>query len=148
MKKFSNEELFLAESVADYLERHNELDDSSIDVLLQFRKEMLCDRSENQEYQCAVVTSHGYCCDTCLQSELHNLWSIGIKTVGSCCGHGGKYEPYIQVTEQYVQKMHELGYKQIPVDEFGNGKNAFIPKTELIRPTPQPPYCQCRQNGK
>lgn len=134
-KRFSNEEMFLAESVADYLERHDDLSCSSIGVLLQFRKETLCDRSENQEYQCAVVTSHGYCCDTCLQSELHNLWSVGIKTAGSCCGHGGKYQPYIQVTDQYVQKMHDLGYEQTPVDEYGNGKNAFIPKTKLIMET-------------
>ncbi len=132
-KRFSNEEMFLAESVADYLERHDDLSHSSIGALLEFRKETLCERSENQEYQCSVTTRHGYCCDTCLQSELHNLWSAGIKTAGSCCGHGGKYKPYIQVTDPYVQKMHELGYKQIPNDENGNGKNAFVPKTKLIK---------------
>lgn len=129
---FSNEEMFLAESIADYLERHDDLDDLSVGALLWFRKDTLCDRSKIQEYQCDVVTSHGYCCDTCLQSELHNLWSIGIKTAGSCCGHGGKLHPFIQVTDPYVQKMHELGYEQIPVDEYGNGKNAFVPKTKLL----------------
>ncbi len=28
-----------------------------------------------------------------------------------------------------VKKMHELGYKQIPVDKHGNGENCFLPKT-------------------
>ena len=38
---------------------------------------------------------------------------------------------YIQVTSKDVQKMHELGYKQMPVDEYGNGQWCFVPKTYL-----------------
>ena len=131
--KFSNEELFVAESVADYLELHEELSDQEIKVLLEFRKDTLCDRSFNQQYQCNIQTSHGYCCDTCLQSELHHLWAIGIITKGSCCGHGGKYQPFIQVlSDDHVKRMIEMGYEQIPVDKNGYGENAFKPKTRLI----------------
>ena len=133
-ERFSNEELYLAETVADYLQKFD-LGSLETNTLLQFRKEVLCDRSHNQEYQCGIVTSHGWCCDTCLQHGLHELWKNGIVTVGSCCGHGGKYKPYIQVlSDDHVQKMHELGYVLLPVDEYGNVQRCFAPKTKLLSP--------------
>ena len=57
----------------------------------------------------------------------------GVVTIGSCCGHGRK-QGFIQVAPQYVQKMHDLGYKQLPVDKNGFGQWCFKPKTFLLEP--------------
>lgn len=133
MSSFTNEQMFLAESIADYLKEHD-LKINDANVLLQFRKTLLCDYSMNQEYQCSIIMPwNGKCCDVCLENELYTLWDAGIVTVGSCCGHGGKYQQYIQVlSDDHVQKMHELGYEQIPVDRYGNGQRCFMPKTKLL----------------
>jgi len=133
MSHFSDEQMYLAESIADYLD-NKELSSNETDALLKFRKELLCSHSMNQEYQCCIVMPwNGKCCDACLEHELYTLWNQGIITVGSCCGHGGKYRAYIQVlSDDHVQKMHELGYEQIPVDEYGFGQRCFVPKTKLI----------------
>ena len=60
------------------------------------------------------------------------LANMGINTIGSCCGHGIA-DPYIQVGEESVQKMHDMGYQLRPRDENGNGINCFIPKTKLMK---------------
>lgn len=127
----TNEQLYLAESVADYLENLEE-DDAAWRILAEFRRSMVCKFSPIGEHKCSVETHYGWCCDTCLQTELEYLkreYNIG--TVGSCCGHGKK-QGFIQVRKVFAEKMKELGYKQIPIDESGNGENCFYPKTKLI----------------
>lgn len=126
-----NEQLFLAEAVSDFFRENEWLNRFDRQVLAVFRYDNVCKYSDIGDYKCAVTTTHGYCCDTCLQHELHELWAAGVITIGSCCGHGRK-EPYIQVCNgESVKKMHELGYTKRPTDENGNGGNCFVPKTYL-----------------
>ena len=69
--------------------------------------------------------------DACLEEEIKNLWSHGIKTCGCCCGHGRELG-FIEVTDECIQMMEELGYVHyIYQDEFGGveRKDAFIPKS-------------------
>jgi len=69
--------------------------------------------------------------DQCLEDEIKSLWDKGIKTTGCCCGHGRDLG-FIQVTEDCINKMYELGYQNyIYEEEFGGTerKDAFIPKT-------------------
>lgn len=69
--------------------------------------------------------------DKCLEDEIKDLWSNGIKTMGCCCGHG-KTLGFIQVTNDCIDRMYELGYQNyIYENEFGGKerKDAFIPKT-------------------
>ncbi len=137
-KRITNEEFYLAEMIQDYVDSERTKDKTVIHSLLTFRNDMICRRSNNQEYLCDIETPHGYCCDTCIQAELHDLWAQGIKTVGSCCGHGGKYPAYIQVLNQgahpmrYIEQMLALGYEQIPPDKYGNGQACFVPKSKFI----------------
>lgn len=128
----TNEQLYLAESVADYLSNQDWLNHFDMLTLAAFRDDLVCKNSDIGSHACCVKTSHGYCCDTCLQNELHKLWEVGVSTIGSCCGHGRKLG-YIQVTSKDVQKMHELGYEEYPVAKNGDGQWCFRPKTYLPR---------------
>lgn len=47
--------------------------------------------------------------DACLKDEILTLWSAGIHTTGSCCGHN-ILKGMINVTEAHHSKMIELGY--------------------------------------
>lgn len=79
--------------------------------------------------------------DKCLAEEIKQLWSLGIHTMGCCCGHN-KEEGFIQVERTDFQKMLDLGYQwyhDYP-DELG-GKyrhDAFIPKSK----------CYCEESDK
>lgn len=69
--------------------------------------------------------------DACLADEIEELWKHGIKTCGCCCGHGFSLG-FIEVTDECIQMMEELGYVHyIYPDEFGGAdrKDAFIPKS-------------------
>lgn len=69
--------------------------------------------------------------DACLAGEIIWLWDNGIKTTGCCCGHG-RHLGFIQVTDNCIERMQELGYQNyIYEDEFGGEKrkNAFIPQS-------------------
>lgn len=126
-----------AEIISDLISSGN-LSDVEIEALCKARYETMCKNSPIQMYKCQVpimfsplseMKTIGV--DTCLQAEItdlirhHYIW-----TVGSCCGHGIK-QAYIQVSDASVSKMIELGYEQLPLDKYGNGKNCFKPKTIL-----------------
>ena len=67
--------------------------------------------------------------DACISYEVHSLWKKGIRTTGCCCGHGRKLG-FIEVVEEDIPKMKELGYQNyIYPDDFGGKgrKDAFIP---------------------
>ena len=69
--------------------------------------------------------------DACLADEIQHLWKNGIKTCGCCCGHGRELG-FIEVTDECIPMMEELGYVHyIYPDEFGGveRKDAFIPKS-------------------
>ena len=31
------------------------------------------------------------CVDACIAKDIEDLWKAGIQTLGSCCGHGGRF---------------------------------------------------------
>lgn len=69
--------------------------------------------------------------DTCIADEIEGLWNKGIKTTGCCCGHGAMLG-FIEVTDECIEQMEELGYiHYIYPDEFGGAKrkDAYIPKS-------------------
>jgi uncharacterized protein (DUF1919 family) len=47
--------------------------------------------------------------DPCIVDEIKYLWSVGIDTRGSCCGHNN-HEGTIIVAEKDIKKMQKLGY--------------------------------------
>lgn len=68
------------------------------------------------------------CVDTCLKDEILHLWSLGITTTGSCCGHN-KAEPYIGVDEKDIPRMKAMGYKVQFNNSRPNDEDSFIPKS-------------------
>ncbi len=135
---FSKDLLVVAETVTDYIATKN-LTEQEKRVLAEYRRETVCAHSKNGEYSCYVPIRFSsqseydeIDVDTCLQDEVYTLLrKRGIQTVGCCCGHGRK-QGYIQVVESDVEDMLMLGYEQLPVDENGNGKWCFKPKTYFI----------------
>lgn len=131
-----------AEFICDLIAAKENLNfnENMIEALCKARYETMCIHSPIGKHKCSVKIhfmpqSHQeyICVDTCLQNEIQDLIrKYGVWTVGSCCGHGVK-QGFIQVNDNSVAKMLELGYKQLPVDENGNGKNCFSPKTQLYR---------------
>lgn len=129
-----------AEAIADllYLSDNLNLNPSMKEALCKIRYEIQCKNSPIGAHKCSVeiqFTPQGeqksICVDACLRTEIQTLIrEYEICTIGSCCGHGVK-QPFIQVADHCVRKMIELGYKQLPIDEHGNGKNCFEPKTIL-----------------
>lgn len=65
--------------------------------------------------------------DPCIYNEILELWSLGIITYGSCCGHN-KFESFVNVADKDINKMIELGYIQNHPDK--NRKDTFKLKTE------------------
>lgn len=68
--------------------------------------------------------------DKCLLPEILELWEIGIKTTGCCCGHG-KHDAFIGVDFDDIQKMKDLGYEVYHNECRPNDEDSFIPKTVL-----------------
>ena len=68
--------------------------------------------------------------DKCLLPEILELWEMGIKTTGCCCGHG-KLEPFIGVDFDDIQKMKDLGYEVYYNEHRPNDEDSFIPKTVM-----------------
>lgn len=66
--------------------------------------------------------------DRCLVEEIQFLWSKGIVTTGSCCGHGIQ-QGMINVVESSVEQMMQLGYAKQDVAE-GFCEHTFIPKSK------------------
>ena len=66
--------------------------------------------------------------DKCLLPEILELWEMGIKTTGCCCGHG-KQGAFIGVDFDDIQKMKDLGYEVFHNECRPNDEDSFIPKT-------------------
>lgn len=47
--------------------------------------------------------------DPCIIKEIQYLWSIGIITYGSCCGHN-IFESMVNVDHKNIRQMVDLGY--------------------------------------
>ena len=65
--------------------------------------------------------------DRCIVDEVFDLWCLGIKTTGCCCGHN-KVEAHIGVTDEFIDKMKELGYKVQHNPSRPNDEDSFVPK--------------------
>lgn len=59
------------------------------------------------------------CIDPCIVDEVKELWSLGIETLGCCCGHN-KAESFVNVHEKDIEKMLSLGYVQNHPDKSRN----------------------------
>ena len=137
----TNEQLYLAEVVTDYISQNDYLSCRDMRTLAQLRDNYVCADSPIGEYKCQVEIRFSaqserkpICVDTCLQYEIHELiFKHNVNTIGCCCGHGRK-QAYIQVSPQSVQKMHDLGYEPLPESEDGQGKWCFEPKTYFLEP--------------
>lgn len=137
----TNEQLYLAETVTDYINQSEYLSGRDMWILAQFRENYVCVDSHIGEYKCQVEIRFSaqserkpFSVDTCLQHEIHELiFKQGVNTIGCCCGHGRK-QAYIQVSPQSVQKMHDLGYEPLPESEDGQVKWCFKPKTYFLEP--------------
>jgi len=79
--------------------------------------------------------------DKCLLPEIIQLWEMGIKTTGCCCGHGDYSKAFIGVRDEYIDKMKEMGYKVWYNPYRPNDEDSFIPKTKLI-------YGESKNNGE
>lgn len=83
------------------------------------------------KYNCSDSYKDVVQVDICIADEITKLWNKEIRTTGCCCGHGSELG-FIQVTDECISKMEELGYEHYIYDEeFGGAKrrDAFIPKT-------------------
>ncbi len=103
-----------------------------IEAMLYAQKKLQCSGVSFGSYACCTSTMFGFDVDGCLVTEINGLNNDNVKTIGCCCGHGKK-QGFIQVAPEYVDKMLELGYEQLPVDADGNGQWCFKPKTILPR---------------
>jgi len=56
------------------------------------------------------------------------LWKHGVVTGGSCCGHG-KLFPMINVEDESIEKMEELGYDHDTNGNEEQNRFTFIPKS-------------------
>ncbi|MCK5643583.1 MAG: hypothetical protein KAJ19_22480, partial [Gammaproteobacteria bacterium] len=60
--------------------------------------------------------------DPCIVDEIKHLWSQGIKTYGSCCGHN-KFDPNVAIEITDVPEMKALGYTR--TKEYPNRPDIF-----------------------
>lgn len=99
-----------------------------------------CDTiSHIQQYECHTKVpvswnERGYIwCDKCMADEIEWLIQQDIKTAGCCCGchvdcNPKMHEPFINVYNNCIDKMIELGYTYY-VNKFG--AYCFNPKTTI-----------------
>ncbi len=66
--------------------------------------------------------------DKCIEREVKHLWSFGITTTASCCGHN-KADPFISVIEADIPKMKALGYEVQYNNCRPNAQDSFKPKS-------------------
>ncbi len=65
--------------------------------------------------------------DKCIIDEVKLLWSKGIETIESCCGHN-KTTGYIAVKEVHISQMLLLGYE---IDFRTESLGCFFTKTKF-----------------
>jgi len=76
------------------------------------------------------------CIDPCIIEEIQALWRLGITTFGCCCGHNLS-NPMVNVSDQDIERMLELGYLQEHHDP--SRKDTFrLKSVDQISPNPLP----------
>lgn len=146
MNTLNSIKLYLADTISEQLQIKKDFSNAVIDALTKTRNKNFCnDCKYNLKEKCegciAIFISNEeqqeqlVFIDNCLYDEICELqykYHIGI--IGCCCGREMSEmisESFIQVSDEFVPKMYELGYKQRPIDEYGHGINCFYPKTTL-----------------
>lgn len=80
-----------------------------------FAQQILLDIPDHMEdYRFARISaglSRQISVDPCIVEEIKYLWSLGIETHGSCCGHN-KEESFVNIHNKDIDKMLRLGYVQ------------------------------------
>ena len=117
------------------LNAHSEIHDKKIPYVYNCNKKILYPpknfityniiTDENDKYKNEVQV------DECLANEIEELWAMGIKTTGCCCGHGLALG-FIEITDECIEQMEKLGYVHYIYDNNCGGverKDAFVPKT-------------------
>lgn len=69
--------------------------------------------------------------DRCMIGEILELWKLGVKTTGNCCGHGVN-RPFISVRKECVTCMGDLGYKNMPNPNCADDNTHFYAKTKVV----------------
>ena len=91
-----------------------------------------CKTSVIGNHKCSVQTRYGWCCDVCLENELLWLYSQGIHTINSCCGHGEKgLASILVVGEESKNRMNEMGYSLAEIQTEDCRMAAYVPKTQF-----------------
>ena len=70
--------------------------------------------------------------DKCLMREVLDLWEMGIKTTGCCCGHGNSSRSFIGVKRGYEDRMIALGYVEHKNECDADDHSEFYPKTKMV----------------
>lgn len=74
-------------------------------VLLELPEGMVRDRRLREGLSSQV------CIDPCIVDHIKYIWSLGIETLGCCCGHN-TIPGWVGVPERQTEKMKSLGYVQ------------------------------------
>ena len=83
-------------------------------------------------FKCGTFEEFRYVAvDKCLMREVLDLWEMGIRTTGCCCGHGKPEKAFIGVRFEDIDRMKELGYKVAYNSCRPGDEDSFIPKTKL-----------------
>lgn len=77
----------------------------------------------------------GICVDACLALEVSRLWADGIRTTGSCCGHGAQ-QGYIGVIDADIPRMKALGYAVHANPCRPGDEDSFVPKSPCVSSPP------------
>ena len=76
--------------------------------------------STYKEIRLSVGLSDVVSIDRCILETVQYLWSLGIRTIGSCCGHGDQKLAYVAVVDADVPAMESLGLRTVP------SENAYV----------------------
>ena len=71
--------------------------------------------------------------DRCVLPELQKLWSEGISTYCSCCGHGNDDKAFIRVGAEYAERMAELGYERYEPHDCLVHKNTVAYRAKFVK---------------
>lgn len=90
------------------------------DLKARYAQQVLLDLPDGKEKERRI--SEGLhpkvCIDPCIVPVIQELWSHGIETLGSCCGHN-YWLPYVDVPTEHFDKMYALGFQKYPDNEHG-----------------------------
>ena len=72
--------------------------------------------NEYREVRVKSGLSTEICIDPCIYDDMCLLWSKGIITYGSCCGHN-KTDSFVNVDESSIDDMMRMGYEMNHTDK-------------------------------